>query len=163
MEKQQECHITVVKRVLRYIKDTIDHSVLRPRQKNTNTNAEVHEYIDSYFSGDQNEKNSTIDYLFIIGGTLISWSSRKQVRVALSSCEVEYVTTSYATCQALWIKMLLEELKITKPKKMNLFVDNKLAIDLANHPMCYDMSKNIERMYHFLKDQVSKGKLKLEC
>lgn len=80
----------------------------------------------------------------------------------LSSCEAEYVVASYASCQAAWIYMLLKELKIMKPKKINLFVDKKSAIDLANHPVCHDRSKHIKRRYHLLGDQVKKGKLKLE-
>lgn len=49
-----------------------------------------------------------------------------------------------------------------KPKKMNLFVDNKSTIDLENHPMCHGRSKYIEMMYHFLRDRVNKGKFELE-
>ena len=79
--------------------------------------------------------------------------------MALSSCEAEYVAASYAACQAAWIEMLLEELKIMEPKKIKLFVDNKSAINLANHPMSHGRSKHIERRYHFLRDQVNKGKL----
>lgn len=82
--------------------------------------------------------------------------------MALSLCEDEYVVASYAVCQAVWIEMLLEELKIMEPKKMRLFVDNKSAIDLGNHPMCHGRSKHLERRYHFLRDQVNKGKLEHE-
>ena len=78
----------------------------------------------------------------MIEGAPISWSSRKQSIVAVSSCEAEYVTASYAVCQAAWIKMLLEELKIME-SKMKLFVDNKSAINLVNHPMCHGRSKHI--------------------
>lgn len=58
MDKPQECHLIVVKRVLRYIKGTIDHGVVMPRKKNTSTNAELHGYTNSYFSGDKDEKES---------------------------------------------------------------------------------------------------------
>ena len=162
MEKPQECHLTAVKRVLRYIKGTIDHGVLMPKKKKNGSDAEVYGYTDSDFSGDQDEKKSTAGHIFMIEGAPISWSSRKQSIVALSSCEAEYVAASYAACQAAWIEMLLEELKIMEPKKIKLFVDNKSAINLANHPMSHGRSKHIERRYHFLRDQVNKGKLELE-
>lgn len=74
MEKPQEFHLNAVKTVLRYIKGIIDHCVLMPRQNNTNTNAEVHHYIDSNFNGYQDEKKINADYLFMIGGTPISWN-----------------------------------------------------------------------------------------
>lgn len=99
MERTKWCHLIATKRVLRYIKGTIDHGVLMPRQENTNTNAVVHGYNDSDFSGDQDEKESIPGYLFMIGGALISWSSRKQIIISLSSCETEYVAASYATYQ----------------------------------------------------------------
>ena len=123
---------------------------------------EVHGYIDSNFIGNQDEKKSIVGYIFMIIGGPISWSSRKQSTVALSSCEVEYVVAPYATCKETWIKMLLEELKIMKPKKMKLFVDNKSVIVLANHHVCHGRSNHIKRRYHFLRDQVNKGKIDLE-
>lgn len=107
------------------------------RQKNTNTYKEVHGYTNLDFSGDQDEKNSIAGYIFMIGGAPMSWSSRKQRIVALSSCEAKYMVASYATCQAVWIQMLLEEFKIMEPKKMKLFVENKSTIDLENHLVCH--------------------------
>lgn len=82
--------------------------------------------------------------------------------MALSSCEAECVGALYAACQAIWIEMLLEELKIMEPKKMKLFIDNKSAIDPANRPVLQGQSKHIGRTYYFLKDQVNKGKFELE-
>lgn len=72
------------------------------------------------------------------------------------------MVASYATCQAPWIKMLLEELKIIEPMKVKLFVYNKSSFDLENNPVCHGQSKHIERRYYFLMDQVNKGKLELE-
>lgn len=163
MEKPHECHLTAVNRVLRYIKSTIDHGVLMPREK-TNIDVGVHGYINSNFSGNQDEKKSITGYIFMIGYASISWSSRKQSIVALSSCEAEYVVASYAEFQTTLIEVLLEELKLmeVEPKKMKLFVNNKSTIDLTNYPMCHGRSRYIERRYHFLRDQVNKGKLELE-
>jgi hypothetical protein len=98
----------------------------------------------------------------MLGGALICWSSKKQGIVALSSCEAEYVAASYAACQAVWIEMLLKELLINNAVKVKLLVDNKSAIDLANHPMSHGRSKHIERRYHFLRDQVNRENLELE-
>ncbi|XP_050890987.1 secreted RxLR effector protein 161-like [Lathyrus oleraceus] len=143
MEKPQECHLTTVKRVLRYIKGALDHGVLMPRKKKSNIDAEVYGYIDSDFSGDHDKNKSIVGYIFKIKGAPISWSSRKQSIATLSSCEAKYVVASYAACQATWIEMLLEELKITEPRKMKLFVDNKLAIDMTNHLVYHGRSKHI--------------------
>lgn len=57
--------------------------------------------------------------------------------LTLSSCEAEYVAASYAACEAAWIKMLIEKLKVMEPEKMKMFVDNKSVIDLTNHLVCH--------------------------
>lgn len=77
LEKPRECHLIPAKRVLMYIKDTIDHSVLMPRQENTSMNALVYGYTDSNFSEDQDDNKSITCYLFMINGATTSWSSRK--------------------------------------------------------------------------------------
>ncbi|XP_050910052.1 secreted RxLR effector protein 161-like [Lathyrus oleraceus] len=149
MEKPKECHLITIKRVLGYIKGTIDHGVLMPRQKRTNTDAKVYGYTNLDFSGDQDEKKSSVGYIFMVEGALISWSSREKSIMALSLCETEYVVASYVACQAAWIEMFLKEIKIMEPRKTKLFVDKKLVIDLANHPVRHGRSKHIERRYHF--------------
>lgn len=98
----------------------------------------------------------------MIGGTPISWSSRKQSIMALSSCEVEYVVTPYETCQESWIEIFIEELRIMEPKKMKLFVNNKSTINLENYRVCHGRSKYIERRCLLHRDQVNKGKFELE-
>lgn len=64
--------------------------------------------------------------------------------MTLSSCEIEHVTTSYATCQALWIEMMLEELKVNEVMKIKLLVDNKSITNLANIPLRHRRNKHIE-------------------
>lgn len=97
IEKPQECHLTTVKRVLRYIKGIINHGVLMSRKMKVNTNAEVYGYTNSNFNGHQDEKKSIAGYIFMIEGTPISWGSRKQSIMDFSSCEGEYITASYVT------------------------------------------------------------------
>lgn len=140
----------------------IDHGVLMPRYKKTNIDAEAYGYTNLYFIEDQDEKKSIADYILMIEGAQVSWSLRKQSIVALLLCEAEYVVASYVACQVAWIEVLLEELKIMELKKMEFFVNNKLSINLANHHMCHGRSKHIEMRYHFLREQVNKGKLELE-
>lgn len=72
MEKLKECHLIVVKRVLRYTKGAINRGVLMLMRKNTGSSAEVHGYTDSDFSGDQDERKSIVGYIFMIEGTPIS-------------------------------------------------------------------------------------------
>ncbi|KAK2365584.1 putative mitochondrial protein [Trifolium repens] len=162
MDQPRMCHLTAAKRVLRYVKGTNDHGILIPNQKNSSKKLEAYGYSDSDWGGDQDDRKSTAGYLFMIGNAPISWCSKKQGIVALSSCEAEYVAASFAACQANWIEMLLSELKAVEVTKMKVLVDNKSAIDLANNPVSHGRSKHIERRFHFLRDQVNKEKLELE-
>lgn len=82
----------------------------------------------------------------------MSWSSKKQKVVALSSCEAEYIVASLGACQALWLETLMEEMLLQVPKPMKLLIDNQSAIDLAKHPVAHGRSKHIETRLHFLRD-----------
>jgi hypothetical protein len=92
----------------------------------------------------------------------VSWCSKKQSVIALSSCEAEYVAGSLAACQANWLQSLLSEINIIADTTVVLKIDNKSAINLAKNPVSHGKSKHIETRFHFLRDQVTKGKLKLE-
>ena len=81
--------------------------------------------------------------------------------VALSSCEAEYNAGAYAACQAVWLHSVLSEMTIEVKEPIQLLVDNKSAINLANNPISHGRSKHIETRYHFLREQVNSGKLKL--
>jgi len=82
--------------------------------------------------------------------------------VALSSCEAEYIAASKAACQAVWLDALMKELQLEKSCKVKLLVDNKSVIDLAKHLASHGISKHIETKFHFLREQVSNEKLKIE-
>lgn len=67
-----------------------------------------------------------------------------------------------SVCQALWLDTLMEELKMKENKEAKLLIDNKSAINLAKHPIAHRRSKHIETRFHFLSDQVNKGRIILE-
>ena len=79
----------------------------------------------------------------------------------LSTCEAKYIAACSAACQALWLSSLINELKVSSDEAVELIVDNKSAIDLAKNPISHGRSKHIDTKFHFLKDQVSKGIVKL--
>lgn len=87
--------------------------------------------------------------------------STKQNVVALPSCEAEYIASVDTACQSAWIETILDVLKVEYKKQVQLLVDNKSAISLLKNPVSHGRSKHIETKYHYLRDRVSKGKLKL--
>lgn len=95
------------------------------------------------------------------GKAPISWCSKKQGVVALSSCEAEYVIALFEACQASWLSILLEEIGLCKTGAMNMLMENKSAMDLAKNHVAHGRSKHIETRYHFLRDQVNNEKMKL--
>jgi hypothetical protein len=161
MSNPKASHMVAAKRILRYLKGTQDFGLAFPTS-NKESKIELEGFSDSDWCGDKEDRRSTSGYWFRFKNSPISWSSRKQSIVALSSCEAEYVAAAQAACQAVWLESLLDELKIKYVKPVKLNVDNKSAISLARNPIAHGRSKHIETKYHFLRDQVSKEKLTVE-
>ncbi|GAU39052.1 hypothetical protein TSUD_396570 [Trifolium subterraneum] len=161
MSNPKASHMVAAKRILRYLKGTKDFGLVFPTN-NKESKIELEGFSDSDWCGDKDDRRSKSGYWFRFKNSPISWSSRKQSIVALSSCDAEYVAAAQAACQAVWLESLLDELKIKYVKPVKLNVDNKSAISLARNPIAHGRSKHIETKYHFLRDQVSKEKLTVE-
>ncbi|MCI33107.1 cationic amino acid transporter 1-like, partial [Trifolium medium] len=105
---------------------------------------------------------SIAGYIFLYGGAPISWCSRKQYVMALSTCEAEYIVASLSACQGVWLSNLINEIANVKCDTVIIKVDNMSAINLAKNPIAHGRSKHIEMRFHYLREQVSSGKFKLE-
>ena len=99
--------------------------------------------------------------LVFLGSALISWLSLKQ-KVALSTCETEYVAAATAACQVVWLRRLLGELIGVEAHPPALMVDNQPAITLVKNPVLHDRSKHIDVKFHFLRDCVDGGQIVIE-
>jgi hypothetical protein len=97
--------------------------------------------------------------MFYLGDCLVSWQSIKQKVVALSSCEAEYITTTTAATQALWLSRLLGEL-LGRKVEVELKVVSKSALALAKNPVFHDRSKHIRTKYHFIRECLEEGSIK---
>lgn len=161
MDNPRSSHLLAAKRILRYVKGTVNFGVLFPC-KRRKSEIELLGYSDSDWSGDKEDRKSTASFLFKLGDASISWGSKKESVVALSSCEAEYIAASMCACQALWLDALMRELGMKKEGSVKLLVDNRSAIDLAKHPVAHGRSKHIDTRFHFLRDHVNKGTLVLE-
>jgi len=116
-------------------------------------------YSDSDLAGDVDDKKSTSGSVFLLGTSLVTWGSKKQRVVALSSCESEYIASANAACQGIWLSRLLGELLGISTPKVKLLVDNKSAIALSKNPVHHERSKHIDTRYHFIRDCVDKGEV----
>eukprot|EP00253_Pinus_taeda_P004634 PITA_04634 len=106
--------------------------------------------------GDLDKRRPTTGYVFTLAGGEISWMSNIQETVALSTTEVEYITTSDASIEAIWLKGILHEIGRTQ-ERMNVLCDNQSAIHLATNPTYHNKTKHIDVRYHFLR-HVSDGR-----
>ncbi|PKI68060.1 hypothetical protein CRG98_011656 [Punica granatum] len=106
-------------------------------------------------------RRSTSGYLFCLGSKLISWSSRKQNIVALSSAEAEYAAATSAACEAVWLRGNLTDLQRKEEEPTVIFCDN-MSVAMTKSPVFHARSKHIELHHHFIRDLVNKGEICLE-
>ena len=99
------------------------------------------------------DRKSTLGGCFYLGNNLVSWMSKKQNYVSLSTAEAEYIATRNCCTQVLWMKKLLHDYGILQDI-MCVFCDNTSSINLSKNPVQHSKSKHIEIRYHFIQDLV---------
>ena len=115
-------HRSAVQRIFRYLRKTINYVLVFRGEL-----AALVGYTDSDWAGDLDTRRSTSGYLFSVGSAVISWSSKLQPTVALSTCEAEYIGQSNAAKEALWLRRLLDEIRpedMDESKATIIFCDN---------------------------------------
>jgi hypothetical protein len=112
-------------------------------------------YADADWAGDLDNRRSTTGYIFKIFGGAVAWKSRRQPTVANSTTEAEYMASSDATRQAIWIRLFLNGLGLDDGTKPFLILnDNNGAIALTKNPVHHERSKHIDIKHHFIREKV---------
>ncbi|GMI64726.1 cysteine-rich RLK (RECEPTOR-like protein kinase) 8 [Hibiscus trionum] len=153
----RESHLIAVKRIFRYLKDTPYLGLWYPRDSTFN----LHAYSDADYGGCKIDRKSTSDTCQFLGSVLISWFSKKQNSVALSTTEAEYISLGSCCAQVKWMKqqILYYDIEVdTIPLKC----DNTSAICLTKNPIQHSITKHIEIRHHFIRDHVLKEDVVLE-
>ncbi len=121
-------------------------------------------YSDSSYGDDEVTRRSTSGFLFMLYGNVITWASKLQPIVTLSTCEAEYVALCFACCEGVWIKNLLDSLGLKEATQsaIKLMGDNQGSLILAEKNGNHSKSKHIQIRYHKIKDLVSDGTIALE-
>ena len=126
-----------------------------------NCDVELTCYSDSDWDGDIDDKKSTSGYAFNIGSRVMSWSSKKQPTVSLSTTKVEYKTLCNATCEAIWLRRILEDVGKKQIKTTILKCDNQSSIKLAHNPIYHARTKHIEIQHHFVREKIQSKEIDL--
>jgi len=155
-----DVHFQALKRVFRYLTGT---KLLTISFHPSMQDAAVCGYCDADWAGPHSEKGlSTSGFLFKMAGGAISWTSKKQPCVALSTTESEYIAESLAVQEAIWLTQLLTELGIEGflRKPIPIYADNNGAIALASNPEFHAATKHIAIRFHRLREEVAAGNVK---
>ena len=122
----------------------------------------IHGFTDADFGGDLDDRRSTSGYVYLCGDTSISWCSRKQHSISLSTAEAEYKAAALAAQECVWLLRIIEEVHLQIKKPTPLFGDNQSALKLALNPVCHARTKHIELEHHFIREKVLDGTVSAE-
>ena len=142
-------HHTAVKQVFCYLQGTSNNYILY------NENSSILDpviYCNADQASDPNDQKSISGYTAVLSGAAISWSSKKQTTISLSSTEAEYVAAVRATQEAIWIHTFLFKIGHPLKEPINFYVNNQSAIKLVENPVAHDCTKHIDIKYHFIRD-----------
>lgn len=157
MHDPRKDHLDAVYQILRYLKGTPGKGLLFRNNGHTSIEA----FCDSDWASCIDDRRSTSGYCIFVGGNLVSWKSKKQSVVARSTAEAEYRAMALGVAELLWVKSLLEELRMDWGSHMRLWCDSNSAISIANNPVQHDRTKHIEIDRFFIKEKIDSGMLKL--
>lgn len=151
-----KAHWNAVKWIFRYLRGTSKLSLCYGGEKLI-----LEGYTDADMAGDLDNRKSTSGYLFIFSGGVISWQSKLQKSVALSTTEAEYIAAVEASKEMLWLKRFLHELGL-KQTEYVVLCDSQSAIDLSKNSMYHARTKHIDVRYHWLRNVIEEKMLKLK-
>ena len=150
-------HMDVVMQILRYLKSSLGKGLMFSKNDHLNVDG----YIDVDWARNITDRKSTSSYFTFVGGNLVTWRSKKQKVVALSNAEAEFRGMVKGLCELLWLKKLLVEIGFAPSSEMNLFCDNKAAIDISHNPVQHDCTKHVEVDRNFIKQNLEKKIIKV--
>lgn len=161
-------HMAAAKRVLRYVKGTMNLGVFYGRGAENlgviyekSSEDDLKAYTDSDYAGDTEDRRSTSGYVFLLSGGAVAWSSRKQPMVTLSTTEAEYVAAAACACHSIWMKRVLKSLGFSSCKCVKIFCDNSSTFKLLKNPVLHGRTKHIDVRFHFLRELVKDGVVEL--
>ena len=160
LQATNEEHRKAAKRALRYLKGTLDKGITYGMRERSGITLEG--YCDSDWAADKDTRRSVTGYVFTINGDPISWQSKLQPTVALSTTEAEYMAVGAAVQEAIFLKRLLASLGFKQQGATVIYVDNSGCIAMSKNPVFHKRTKHIDIRWHFIRETTERGDVKLE-
>jgi hypothetical protein len=157
MHDLREPHLTAMKRILRYLRGTLDFGLLLRRSSAT----ELHVYTDVDWAGYPDTRRSTMGYVVFLDNSLVSWSSKRQPVVSRSSVEAEYRVVANDVAKAAWLRQLLHELHSPLATSTLVFCDNVSVVYLSTNLVQHQRTKHVEIDLHFVRERVTCGAVRV--
>lgn len=156
MSRPTELHLQAVKRILRYLKGTFDYGIMYKREV-----SDLVAYTDSDYAGDLDDRKSTSGYVFLLSSGAISWLSKKQPIVTLSTTEAEFVAAVGCASKTVWLRRITAKLGCVHDKGTVVYCDNSSTIKLSKNSVMDGRSRHIDVRFHFLRELVQNGVIDL--
>lgn len=150
MHNSSKDHVGAVIRILCYLKSSPGKGFMS--SKNDHPNIEGYTVAD--WARNILDRKSTSGYFTFVGRNLVTWRSKKQKVVVLSSTEAEFQGMAKRLCELLWLRSLLTDVSFPPGSAMNLLCDNKVAIDISHNPIQHDCTKHVKVDRHFIKQNL---------
>jgi hypothetical protein len=145
-----------VKRIIRYLVYTPKFGLWYPK----GSTFDLIRYSDADWAGCKIDRKSTSRTYQFLGRSVVSWASKKENSVALSTAKAEYIATDHCCAQLLWMRQTLRDYGY-KLSKVPLLCDNESAIRMADNPVEHSRTKHIDIWYHFLRDHQQRGDIEI--
>ncbi|GKB90499.1 ribonuclease H-like domain-containing protein, partial [Tanacetum coccineum] len=157
MHDPRDPHFTALKRILCYVRGTLDYGL----QLHVSSTTQLSAYTDADWAGCPVTRRSTSGYCVFLGDNLLSWSAKRQVTLSRSSVEAEYRGVANVVAETAWIRNLLCELHTPLFTATLVYCDNVSVVYMSANPVQHQRTKHIEIDIHFVHDFVASGQVRV--
>eukprot|EP00253_Pinus_taeda_P007757 PITA_07757 len=153
-------HWIAVKRVFKYLRGTSDYGLCYQGRPGLDRVLDIRGFVDVDWAGDLEQRSSTSGYVFNLFGGGVSWMSKKQFVVALSTTEAEYMAATHASKEAVWLQRLCSSMRLVQGA-IRIDCDSQSEIFLEKYPAYHSKINHIDVQYHFVRDMIEEKKVLL--
>ncbi|GJT68984.1 ribonuclease H-like domain-containing protein [Tanacetum coccineum] len=157
MHDPRDPHFSALKRILRYVRGTINHEL----QLHVSSTSQLTAYTDADWAGCPVTHRSNSGYCVFLGDNFLSWSAKRHVTLSRSSAEAEYIGVANVVAETAWIQNLLLELHAPLSTATLVYCDNVSDVYMSTNPVQHQRTKHIEIDINFVREYVASGQVRV--